>query len=274
MRRTGRISRNILDDMLAGVILIDTDGAAVGKCNGLTVLQAGDSEFGMPARISATVHPGSNGIVDIEREVTLGQPIHSKGVMILTGYMGSQYAQEYPLAISASIALEQSYGYVDGDSASLGEVCALISALARVPLKQCYAITGSINQFGEVQAVGGVNEKIEGFFQLCRERGLTGKQGVIIPRANQKNLMLRDEVLAAVDSGQFSVYVVDDVQQALALLSGQEPGQPDEQGNYPEDSINGKVVARLKAIAELGSEQREEEGDPAAISETDTTITK
>ena len=171
MRRTGRVSRRILDEMLAGVILIDTEGAAIGKCNGLTVLQAGDSEFGMPARISATVYPGSNGIVDIEREVTLGQPIHSKGVMILTCYLGSHYAQDYPLAISASIALEQSYGYIDGDSASLGEVCALISALARVPLKQCFAITARLTNFGEVQAVGGLNEKIEGFFKLCNERG-------------------------------------------------------------------------------------------------------
>ncbi|TDQ38432.1 Lon protease family protein [Thiopseudomonas denitrificans] len=260
MRRTGRVSRRILDDMLDGVILIDTGGATIGKCNGLTVLQAGDSVFGVPARISATVHPGSNGIVDIEREVTLGQPIHSKGVMILTGYLGSHYAQEYPLAISASIALEQSYGYVDGDSASLGEICALISALARVPLKQCFAITGSINQFGEVQAIGGVNEKIEGFFKLCRERGLTGEQGVIVPRANQKNLLLSDEVIAAVDAGQFSVYVVDHVEQALALLSGQQPGQADEEGHFPDDSINGKVVARLKTISELGAEREEDKG--------------
>lgn len=262
VRRTGRVSRRILDDMLAGIILIDTDGATIGKCNGLTVLQAGDSEFGVPARISATVHPGSNGIVDIEREVTLGQPIHSKGVMILTGYLGSHYAQEYPLAISASIALEQSYGYVDGDSASLGEICALISALARVPLKQCFAITGSINQFGEVQAVGGVNEKIEGFFKLCSERGLTGEQGVIVPRANQHNLLLSHEVIAAVEAGKFAVYVVGHVEQALALLSGQEPGEPDELGVFPPDSINGKVVARLKAIAELGVE-REDEKDQA-----------
>lgn len=264
MRRTGRVSRNILDDMLAGVILIDTGGATIGKCNGLTVLQAGDSVFGVPARISATVHPGSNGIVDIEREVTLGQPIHSKGVMILTGYLGSQYAQEYPLAISASIALEQSYGYVDGDSASLGEVCALISALARVPLKQCFAITGSINQFGEVQAIGGVNEKIEGFFKLCNERGLTGTQGVIIPRANQNNLMLSDEVIAAVAAGEFAVHVVDHVQQALALLSGEEPGSADGQGAFPEDSINGKVVARLKAIAEMGVDK---DGDAGPVRE-------
>ncbi|MCL3028685.1 Lon protease family protein, partial [Klebsiella pneumoniae] len=204
--RTGRVSARILDDMLAGIILIDTAGAAVGKCNGLTVLEVGDSVFGVPARISATVYPGSSGIVDIEREVNLGQPIHSKGVMILTGYLGSRYAQEFPLEISASIALEQSYGYVDGDSASLGEVCTLISALSRTPLKQCFAITGSINQFGEVQAVGGVNEKIEGFFRLCEARGLTGEQGVIIPRANVTTLMLDERVLQAVRAGQFHVY--------------------------------------------------------------------
>lgn len=269
MRRTGRVSRRILDDMLAGIILIDTDGATIGKCNGLTVLQAGDSEFGAPARISATVHPGSNGIVDIEREVTLGQPIHSKGVMILTGYLGSHYAQEYPLAISASIALEQLYGYIDGDSASLGEICALISALARVPLRQCFAITGSINQFGEVQAVGGVNEKIEGFFKLCSERGLTGEQGVIIPRANQHNLLLGHEVIAAVAAGKFAVYVVDHVEQALALLSGQEPGQADEQGAFPENSINGKVVARLKVIAELGMEREEEKEQAEGAADAD-----
>lgn len=264
-RRIGRVSKQILDDMLAGVILIDTEGSAVGKCNGLTVLQAGNSVFGAPARISATVHPGSNGIVDIEREVTLGQPIHSKGVMILTGYLGSHYAQEYPLAISASIALEQSYGYIDGDSASLGEVCALISALAKVPLYQGFAITGSINQFGEVQAVGGVNEKIEGFFKLCSERGLTGKQGVIIPAVNKSNLLLSDEVVEAVSAGRFAIYCVEDVEQALALLSGEQPGKTDENGSFPDESINGKVVARLKAISELGSE-REPENTPDTAS--------
>lgn len=255
--RTGRVSQQIMEDILAGIILIDTEGAAVGKCNGLTVLQAGDSSFGMPARISASVYPGANGIVDIEREVTLGQPIHSKGVMILTGYLGSKYAQQYPLAISASIALEQSYGYVDGDSASLGEVCALISALANAPLQQCFAVTGSINQFGEVQAVGGVNEKIEGFFKLCQKRGLTGEQAVIIPKANVNNLVLSAEVVSAVVQGTFSIYVVETVAQALALLSGEEVGTLDAQGSYAPDTINGRVVARLKAIAEMAADKEE-----------------
>ena len=253
IERTGRISTQIMDDMLSGVILIDTQGSAVGKCNGLTVLAMGDSTFGMPARISASVYPGTSGIVDIEREVSLGQSIHSKGVMILTGYMGSRYAQEFPLAISASIALEQSYGYVDGDSASLGEVCALISALALTPLKQSFAITGSINQFGEVQAVGGVNEKIEGFFELCQKRGLTGEQGVIIPRSNLVNLLLNNAVVQAVAAGQFHIYTVNHVDQALSLLSGAEAGCADAEGCFPENTINAQVVARLRSISELSS---------------------
>jgi predicted ATP-dependent protease len=265
--RTGRVSARILDDMLAGVILIDTAGAAMGKCNGLTVLEVGDSAFGVPARISATVYPGSSGIVDIEREVSLGQPIHSKGVMILTGYLGSRYAQEFPLEISASIALEQSYGYVDGDSASLGEVCTLISALSRVPLKQCFAITGSINQFGEVQAVGGVNEKIEGFFRLCEARGLTGEQGVIIPHANVCNLMLDERVIQAVRAGQFSVYAVRTVDEALSLLVGELAGSADECGMFPAGCVNARVVERLREIAEIEEETEAEEGESAARDE-------
>lgn len=255
--RTGRVSARILDDMLAGVILIDTEGAAIGKCNGLTVLEVGDSAFGVPARISATVYPGNSGIVDIEREVSLGQPIHSKGVMILTGYLGSRYAQAFPLAISASIALEQSYGYVDGDSASLGEVCTLISALSRTPLKQCFAITGSINQFGEVQAVGGVNEKIEGFFRLCEARGLTGEQGVIIPFANVSTLMLDERVLDAVRQASFHVYAVRHVDDALSLLVGEPVGAADEQGNFPDNTVNARVVERLQEIDEMDLDEEE-----------------
>ncbi len=262
--RTGRVSARIIDDMLAGIILIDTQGSAIGKCNGLTVLEVGDSAFGVPARISATVYPGGSGIVDIEGEVSLGQPIHSKGVMILTGFLGSRYAQEFPLEISASIALEQSYGYVDGDSASLGEVCTLISALARMPLKQCFAITGSINQFGEVQAIGGVNEKIEGFFRLCEARGLTGEQGVIIPHSNVSNLMLDEKVLQAVRAGQFHVYAVRHVDDALGLLLGEPAGAQDAKGQFAKGSVNARVVERLRSIAEQGME--EEEKDKAKTS--------
>ncbi|MEN5303979.1 MULTISPECIES: Lon protease family protein [unclassified Pseudomonas] len=265
--RTGRVSQRVLDDMLAGIILIDSEGAAIGKCNGLTVLEVGDSAFGMPARISATVYPGGSGIVDIEREVNLGQPIHSKGVMILTGYLGSRYAQEFPLAISASIALEQSYGYVDGDSASLGEACTLISALSRTPLKQCFAITGSINQFGEVQAVGGVNEKIEGFFRLCEARGLTGEQGVIIPRANVATLMLDERVLQAVENGMFHVYAVSQADEALSLLVGEDAGELNDQGVFTEGSVNARVVERLREIAEMISEEEIEKAEKERLEE-------
>nr|WP_299731445.1 ATP-binding protein [uncultured Endozoicomonas sp.] len=252
--RTGRVSKQILEDMLEGSILIDTDGEQVGKINGLTVLAIGDACFGSPARITAAVYPGSQGIVDIEREVSLGQAIHSKGVMILTGYLGSRYAQKFPLAISASLAMEQSYGYIDGDSASMAELCCLISALTDTPIKQCYAITGSMNQHGEVQAIGGVNEKIEGYFDLCNARGLTGEQGVIIPQANVRNLMLHSKVVDAVKAKKFNVYAVSHVEEALELLTGHRPGVINSRGKYPKGSINQKVLERLQEIADLAKE--------------------
>ncbi len=256
--RNGRIAEEILEEILEGTILIDTDGEAMGKVNGLTVLEVGGSSFGAPARISATVYPGSRGIVDIEREAELGQSIHSKGVLILTGYLGHSYAQQFPLGISASIALEQSYGYIDGDSAALAEFCCLISALTRIPVKQTFALTGSINQYGEVQAIGGVNEKIEGFFSLCLARGLNGRQGVIIPASNQRNLMLKRQVIDAVADGKFAIYAVSTVNQALELLMGQAAGDADQEGNYPDGSINANVVARLKEISEMAHEADKE----------------
>lgn len=258
--RNGRVPQVILEEMLDGTILIDTEGAAIGKINGLTVLEIGGSSFGAPTRITVTVYPGSRGIVDIEREVELGQAIHSKGVMILTGYLGHCYAQQFPLAISASIAIEQSYGYIDGDSASLAELCCLISALTRTPIKQQFAVTGSINQYGEVQAIGGVNEKIEGFFRLCQARGLTGEHAVIIPEVNKRNLMLKQEVLDAVGQGLFSVYAVANVDEALELLTGQLAGTLDHEGHYPEDSINFKAISRLKEISDMANEDAKEEG--------------
>ncbi len=259
-QRNGRIAEAILEEMLEGTILIDTDGEAIGKVNGLTVMDIGGSSFGAPARITATVHPGSRGIVDIEREVELGQPIHSKGVMILSGYLGHCYAQQFPLAISASIAMEQSYGHIDGDSASLAELCCLISALTRLPIKQGFAMTGSINQYGEVQAIGGVNEKIEGFFELCSARGLTGEQGVIIPAANKRNLMLKQAVIDAVAAGRFSIYAISSVDEALSLLMNQPAGTVNIDGQYPEGSINFKAVARLKEISDMsGDEDKEAE---------------
>jgi predicted ATP-dependent protease len=256
--RNGRISQNILDDMLDGTILIDTDGEAMGKINGLTVLEIGGSSFGAPARITTTVYPGSRGIVDIEREAELGQAIHSKGVMILTGYLGHCYAQQFPLAISASIAIEQSYGYIDGDSASLAELCCLVSALTRTPIKQSFAITGSINQYGEVQAIGSVNQKIEGYFRLCKARGLHGQHAVIIPAANVRNLMLKKEVIDAVSEGLFAVYAVATVDETLELLTGQPVGKLSDFGGFPENSINFKAISRLREISEMAGDDKEE----------------
>lgn len=261
MHRTGRVSEKIIEEILEGTVLLDSSGTAIGKINGLTVMQIGDSSFGAPARISTTVYPGGKGIVDIERESNLGQNIHSKGVLILSGYLGSKYAQKFPLEISASIAMEQSYGYVDGDSASMAELCCLLSALIKVPLRQDLAITGSLNQYGEVQAIGGVNEKIEGFFSVCHARGLTGSQGVIIPKSNSCNLMLSDEVLEAVANKQFHIYTVSTADEALHLLTGIEPGVTDDSGDFPENSLNAMVISRLEEMYKMGHEDQEEESD-------------
>lgn len=249
--RTGRVSEAVLDDIKQGQILIDTNGVDVGKVNGLTVLEVGDCMFGTPARITSTVYAGASGVVDIEREVELGQPIHSKGVLLLTGYLGHKYAQLFPLTLSANIAIEQSYGHIDGDSASLAELIALISALTKIPARQDLAITGSINQYGQVQSVGGVNEKIEGFFKLCQHRELTGNQGVIIPKSNQVNLMLDKEVIAAVKNGKFHIYVVETVDQALEILMNKEVGKLNSKGRYPKGSINYSAVSSLLNIANI-----------------------
>jgi len=249
--RTGQISESFLEDIQEGQILIDTSGYQVGKLNGLTVLEIGDTAFGTPARISATVYAGSNGIVDIEREVELGKAIHSKGVMLLSGYLGNKYAQDFSLSFSANIALEQSYGHIDGDSASLGEVCTLISAITQIPLNQSIAITGSINQHGQVQSIGGVNEKIEGFFKLCVARGLTGEQGVIIPKTNCINLVLNQEVTDAVSKGRFHVYAVESVDDAVSILTGKVAGERTSRGRYPRDSVNAMAAKRLRHIADI-----------------------
>ncbi|XOV81399.1 MAG: Lon protease family protein [Aestuariibacter sp.] len=249
-RRSGRISQSLLTDIKEGQVLIDTEGEAIGKVNGLTVLEIGDSVFGTPARITSTVYAGSSGVVDIEREVELGRPIHSKGVMLLTGYLGHKYAQEFPLTLSANIAIEQSYGHIDGDSASLAELVALLSALTYVPVRQELAVTGSINQYGEVQSIGGVNEKIEGYFKLCVHRGLNGKQGVVIPKSNQINLMLHDDVIQAVKKGRFHIYCVADVDDAVTILMNREAGKVSANGVYPKSSVNYLAVNRLKSITD------------------------
>ncbi|MFT5756117.1 MAG: lon-related putative ATP-dependent protease [Alteromonadaceae bacterium] len=250
-RRTGRMSETWLSEITEQQLLISSQGKKVGKVNGLTVLEIGDSVFGTPARITATVYAGSQGVTDIEREVDLGKSIHSKGFLLLTGYLGHKYGQEFPVTISANIAIEQSYGHIDGDSASMAELCALISAITLLPIDQGIAITGSINQHGEVQSIGGVNEKIEGFYRLCKARGLTGQQGVIIPRTNTVNLMLHDEVITAVERGLFHIYAVDDIDQSIELLMGMSAGTMNSVGRYPRKSIHSLVLAKLGAFAEM-----------------------
>jgi len=250
-RRTGRLSETWLDEIKEQQVLINTEGEFVGKVNGLTVLEIGDSVFGTPARITATVYAGSEGVTDIEREVDLGKSIHSKGVLLLTGYLGHKYGQSFPVSISANIAIEQSYGHIDGDSASMAELCALISAITLLPIDQGLAITGSINQHGEVQSIGGANEKIEGFFQLCKDKGLTGKQGVIIPKTNVINLMLNTEVIAAVERGEFAIYAVETIDQALELLMKITAGTMNSTGRYPRKSIHSLALDKLSHFSEL-----------------------
>jgi predicted ATP-dependent protease len=232
------------------MVLIATEGTKVGQVNGLSVLSLGTFSFGQPSRITATVHMGKGEVTDIEREVELGGPLHSKGVLILSGFLRGRYAQERPLSLGASLVFEQSYGGVDGDSASSAELYALLSAIARVPIKQSLAVTGSVNQFGEVQAIGGANEKIEGFFDLCAARGLTGEQGVLILRANVKHLMLRRNVVDAVAAGRFAIYPIATIDEGIELLSGLPAGRPDATGRYRAGTVNRMVADRLAELAE------------------------
>ncbi|MBU0663347.1 MAG: AAA family ATPase [Proteobacteria bacterium] len=248
-RRGGRIQDRLFEAMEHNIHHIETDGAKVGQINGLSVLMLGHDSFGCPTRITALTRPGKGKIIDIEREVELGGPIHSKGVMILSSFLSSRYARNFPLSLQASLVFEQSYGGVEGDSASCAELCTLLSSLAEVPIKQTLAITGSVSQKGEVQAIGGVNEKIEGFFDLCENRGLSGDQGVIIPASNVRHLMLKKEVVEAMEQGKFSVTAVSTVDEAVEQLTGLSAGERDAEGNYPADSINGLVEATLQAFA-------------------------
>ena len=248
-QRHGRLRELYLEETGRGVLLIDTAGSRVGQVNGLTVIESGGYTSGHPSRISAQVHIGKGDIVDIEREVELGGPIHSKGVLILGGYLAGHYGRGHPLSLSASIVLEQTYGGVEGDSASLAELFALLSAVTDIPLRQDIAVTGSINQLGDVQAVGGINEKIEGFFDVCAMRGLTGTQGVIIPQANAEHLMLRRDVVDAAGRGAFHIYAIENVDQGIELMAGRPAGARDEQGRYAEDSFNAAVELNLQAMA-------------------------
>ncbi|WP_369159379.1 Lon protease family protein [Candidatus Thiodiazotropha sp. LNASS1] len=250
IHRADRVQRRLQDEVVRGTLMIATDGEVVGQINGLSVMLLGDQRFGHPNRITARARLGKGQVVDIEREVELGGPIHSKGVYILSGFIAGRYVPDYPLSLSASLVFEQSYGGVEGDSASSAELYALLSALSGLPIKQQFAVTGSVNQMGEVQAIGGVNEKIEGFFDICRTRGLSGDQGVLIPTANIKHLMLREDVVQAVKVGEFAVYPIDNIDQGIALLTGAPAGTRDENGEFPEDSVNGRVEASLIRFSE------------------------
>jgi len=248
--RLDRVRQRLLEEIERGTVQIDTDGAKPGQVNGLSVMSLGGFAFGRPSRITARIRLGKGEVVDIEREVALGGPLHSKGVLILSGYLSAHYAPERPLSLSASLVFEQSYGGVDGDSASSTELYALLSAIAEVPIDQSFAITGSVNQYGEVQAIGGVNEKIEGFFDLCAARGLTGRQGVLIPASNVKHLMLHRRVVEASEAGRFRIFAVETIDQGLEILTGLPAGARDADGCFPEGSVNARVEARLIELAE------------------------
>ncbi len=249
-RRRSRAQERIVEAIQRRTLLIDTAGECVGQVNGLSVVDLGDYRFGYPVRITATTRVGTGEVVDIEREVKLGGAIHSKGVLILSSALSARYAPETPLSLHGSVVFEQSYGGVDGDSASVAELCALMSSIAGVPLRQSLACTGSINQLGRVQAVGGVNEKIEGFFDICRERGLDGSHGVIIPADNVKHLMLREDVVSASQDGAFTVYAIESIDDAIALLTGQAAGERGEDGEFPPGTVNRRIEDQLVRYAQ------------------------
>jgi lon-related putative ATP-dependent protease len=249
--RNSRSRDHLYESIRRGEVMIDCEGDVIGQVNGMTVIELGNFSYGAPTRITATTRLGEGELVDIERESELGGPIHSKGVFILTSFLGARYSRNVPLSLAASLTFEQSYSGVEGDSASLAELCALLSSLADIPLAQSLGVTGSVSQLGRVQAVGGVNDKIEGFFDVCRQRGLNGRQGAIIPATNVDHLMLRDDVIQAARTGQFSIYAVASVDEAIELLTGMSAGEADDQGLFPDGTFNQRVQARLIELATI-----------------------
>ncbi len=250
IRRSNQIEDRLQEMIDRGSVFIDTTGSEIGQINGLAVYSLGDYAFGKPARITCTTSIGKEGIINIEREADMSGATHNKGMLILSGYLRRNFAQDKPLTLAASIAFEQSYGGIDGDSASSTELYALLSSLSELPLRQDIAVTGSVNQKGEVQPIGGVNEKIEGFFKLCSHRGLTGKQGVMIPKANVMDLMLTDEVVESVAQKQFHVWAVEHIDEGIEVLTGHPAGARDAQGKYPDGTVNALVDTKLRALAE------------------------
>jgi predicted ATP-dependent protease len=250
VQRADRLRDRAQEIIAREIVLVDTEGTKVGQINGLSVIQLGDFAFGRPSRITARTRLGQGRVTDIEREAKLGGPLHTKGVMILWGFLAGRFALDVPLALAATLVFEQSYGGVEGDSASSAELYALLSSLADVAIRQDLAVTGSVNQWGDVQAIGGVNEKIEGFFDVCKARGLTGTQGVLIPKANVQHLMLREDVVEAAAAGKFAVYPVATIDEGIELLTGIGAGERGADGLFPPGTVNRRVDDRLKRYAE------------------------
>jgi lon-related putative ATP-dependent protease len=246
--RNNKYEEKLKEMFLEGSLLIDLEGKKVGQINGLAVISAGEYSFGKPTRITASVYSGESGIINIEREANQSGRIHDKGVLILSGYLGEKYAKLQPLGLTVSIGFEQSYSFIEGDSASSTELYAILSGISEIPVKQYIAVTGSVNQKGEIQPIGGVNEKIEGFFEICRLNGLTGKQGVMIPKQNVKNLMLKKEVIDAVKNNEFHIYAVGHVDEGIEILTDMEAGTLDKDGEYPDNTINGLITKKLKEM--------------------------
>jgi lon-related putative ATP-dependent protease len=259
--RSNMIEEKLGEMIERGSILVDTDGEKVGQVNGLAVMGIGDHMFGKPSRITASIGLGKAGIIDIEKQSDMGGPTHTKGVHILTGFLTNRYAKNNPLSLTARLVFEQNYGGVDGDSASSTETYAMMSALSGVPLKQHLAVTGSVNQKGQVQAIGGVNQKIEGFFDLCKFRGLDGNHGVMIPVSNVRNLMLRQDVVEAVKQGKFHIYPVTTIDEGIEVLTGISAGELDGDGNYPEGTINYLVQKKLDEMAMMQKPKKDDEND-------------
>jgi predicted ATP-dependent protease len=249
--RSNLIQEKIQEFIERGIFLIDTDGKEIGQINGLSVMEMGDFAFGRPSRVTASIAVGRDGIIDIERQAEMGGPTHTKGVLILGGYLANKYAQDKPLSLTAKLVFEQSYGGVDGDSASSTELYAILSALSGLPITQSLAVTGSVNQRGEVQAIGGVNEKLEGFFEVCKAKGLTGKQGAMIPASNVQNLMLKEEILEEAKAGKFTIYPVSTIDEGIEVLTGVPAGEKKKDGSYPEGTVNYLVNKRLQEMAEM-----------------------
>lgn len=256
--RSGLYQEKLERALDTGLIRVDIDGEMVGQINGLSVIELSDSRFGHPSRITANVYMGQEGVINIEREVKMTGPIHNKGLMILSSYLGRKYAQDMPLSLSARLTFEQNYGGVEGDSASSTELYCLLSALSELPLKQSIAVTGSVDQFGNVQPIGGVNEKIEGFFECCKRRRLTGEQGVIIPKQNVTHLMLNHEVLDAVKDGKFSIWAVETIDEGIEILTGVKAGKEKKNGSFTPGSVHFKVKARLRKLLEDGAKLHRE----------------